>query len=59
MHGFSSMLLICIIVFCLITACGRKGPPLPPKDEPLTQTRFKYHPPTLVETDRSKIIVTI
>ena len=59
MNRIYCVLLICLIVSCLISACGYKGPPLPPKDEPLTQTRFKYHPSTLVETDRSKIIVTI
>jgi len=29
--------IIFLAIFIVITACGYKGPPLPPKDEPPTQ----------------------
>ena len=46
----SSMLLIVLMISFLTSACGRKGPPLPPKDALPTQKVFKYYPSTLTDT---------
>jgi predicted small lipoprotein YifL len=46
----SSMLLIVLMISFLTSACGRKGPPLPPKDALPTQKVFKYYPSTLIDT---------
>jgi predicted small lipoprotein YifL len=46
----SSILLIALMISFLTSACGRKGPPLPPEDAPPTQQVFKYYPSTLTDT---------
>jgi len=37
MDRTSCKYIILLVIFIGITACGYKGPPLPPKDEPSTQ----------------------
>ena len=44
MYRFYSKILIFLMVYCLVAACGHKGPPLPPKEGPLTQTGVKDFP---------------
>ena len=49
MYRISFMIVIFQIVFCIIAACGHKGPPRPPKDESVTQAGFTDYPSTRVK----------
>jgi predicted small lipoprotein YifL len=53
MKKVSSALFIFLMIFVLTSACGHKGPPLPPEDAPPTQKVFKYYPLTLTNTANS------
>jgi len=41
--------IIFLAIFFVITACGYKGPPLPPKDESPTPKAIQRSPPILGE----------
>ena len=44
--------IIFLAIFIGITACGYKGPPLPPKDEPQTQKAIQDSAPIIGENPR-------
>lgn len=54
-----SLLLACLLVYSMITACGHKGPPLAPKEKPLTLTGFQDLPANLAITFHLKINISI